>query len=132
LRNVYFGQVTDPNTADVNGDGRVEGTIINGQAVETEHPIWGAKIITDLSVGFKITETAKVVIGANNIFDIYPDANLGTQTAIRPRLVSGAIDYNAVPSTIDLSNANQFVYSRNTSQFGQNGRFLFARLNFSF
>ena len=132
LRNVYFGQVTDPNTADVNGDGRVEGAIINGQAVEVEHPIWGAKIITDLSVGFKITGAAKVVIGANNIFDIYPDANLGTQTAIRPRLVSGAIDYTAAPSTIDLSNANQFAYSRNTSQFGQNGRFLFARLSLSF
>jgi iron complex outermembrane receptor protein len=43
LRNVYFGQVTDPNTADVNRDGRVEGAIINGQAVEIEHPIWGAK-----------------------------------------------------------------------------------------
>jgi len=132
LRNVYFGKVTDPNTADVNGDGRVEGVIVNGQAVEIEHPIWGAKIITDLSVGFKITEAAKIVIGANNIFDIYPDLNLGTQTAIKPRLVSGAIDYTAAPSTIDLSNANQFAYSRNTSQFGQNGRFVFARLSFSF
>lgn len=132
LRNVYFGKVTDPNTADVNGDGRVEGVIVNGQAVEIEHPIWGAKIITDLSVGFKITSAAKIVIGANNIFDIYPDANLGTQTAIRPRLVSGAIDYTAAPATIDLSNANQFTYSRNTSQFGQNGRFVFARLSFSF
>ncbi|TDD77582.1 TonB-dependent receptor [Flavobacterium caseinilyticum] len=132
LRNVYFGKVTDPNTADVNGDGRIEGAIINGQAVEIEHPVWGAKIITDLSVGFKITEAAKIVIGANNIFDIYPDLNLGTQTAIRPRLVSGAIDYTAAPATIDLSNANQFVYSRNVSQFGQNGRFVFARLSFSF
>lgn len=132
LRNVYFGKVTDPNTADVNGDGRVEGIIVNGQAVEIEHPIWGAKIITDLSVGFKITDAAKIVIGANNIFDIYPDMNLGTQTAIRPRLVSGAINYTAAPATIDLSNANQFIYSRNTSQFGQNGRFVFARLSFSF
>ncbi|MFE3848723.1 TonB-dependent receptor domain-containing protein [Flavobacterium sp. LB3P45] len=132
LRNVYFGKVTDPNTADVNGDGRVEGIVVNGQPVEIEHPIWGAKIITDLSVGFKITNAAKIVIGANNIFDIYPDMNLGTQTAIKPRLVSGAIDYTAAPSTIDLSNANQFVYSRNTSQFGQNGRFVFARLSFSF
>ena len=132
LRNVYFGKVTDPNTADVNGDGRVEGAIINGQVVEIEHPTWGAKIITDLSVGFKVTEAAKIVIGANNIFDIYPDENLGSQSAIRPTLASGAAAYTAAPSTIDLSNANQFVYSRNTSQFGQNGRFLFARLSFSF
>lgn len=132
LRNVYFGKVTDPNTADANGDGRVEGALVNGQVIEVEHPIWGAKIITDLSVGFKITEAAKIVIGANNIFDIYPDENLGPQSVIRPRLVGGAIDYTAAPSTIDLSNANQFVYSRNTSQFGQNGRFLFARLSLSF
>ena len=132
LRNVYFGKVTDPNTADVNGDGRVEGAIINGQVVEVEHPTWGAKIITDLSVGFKVTQAAKIVIGANNIFDIYPDENLGTQSVIRPTLVGGAVAYTAAPSTIDLSNANQFVYSRNTSQFGMNGRFLFARLSFSF
>jgi iron complex outermembrane receptor protein len=40
LRNVYFGQVTDPNTVDVNGDGKVEGAIINGQTVNVEHPVW--------------------------------------------------------------------------------------------
>jgi iron complex outermembrane receptor protein len=70
LRNVYFGEVTDPNTVDVNGDGRIEGAIINGQVVETEHPVWGGKVITDLSVAFNFTESAKIVIGANNIFDI--------------------------------------------------------------
>ncbi|SEA77958.1 iron complex outermembrane recepter protein [Flavobacterium gillisiae] len=131
LRNVYFGQVTDPNTVDVNGDGRIEGALINGQVVETEHPVWGGKVITDLSVAYNFSKSAKVVIGANNIFDIYPDANYGPTTAIRPRLVNGAIDYTAAPSTVDLSNSNQFTYSRNVSQFGQNGRFIFARLSFS-
>jgi iron complex outermembrane receptor protein len=67
LRNVYFGAVTDPNTVDVNGDGRIEGALINGQVVETEHPVWGGKVITDLSVAFNFTESAKIVIGANNI-----------------------------------------------------------------
>jgi iron complex outermembrane receptor protein len=28
LRNVYFGAVTDPNTVDVNGDGRIEGALL--------------------------------------------------------------------------------------------------------
>jgi iron complex outermembrane receptor protein len=42
LRNVYFGAVTE-NTVDVNGDGRIEGALINGQVVETEHPVWGEK-----------------------------------------------------------------------------------------
>ena len=132
LRNVYFGKVTDPNTVDVNGDGRIEGALINGQAVEIEHPVWSSRVITDLSVGFAFTKNAKIVVGANNIFDIYPTLNFGPTTAIRPRLVNGAIDYTNAPATIDLSNANQFVYSRNVSQFGQNGRFLFARLSYSF
>ena len=145
MRNVYFGKVTDPNVADVNGDGLVGAIIVNGQAVENEHPIWGAKIITDLSVGFKITEAVKIVVGANNIFDIYPDSNLGPISARRPtNIVNGSITtasgldtngniaYNASASTIDLANANQFAYSRNVSQFGQNGRFVFARLSFSF
>ena len=133
--------MTDPNTADVNGDGRVGAIVVNGRAVENEHPIWAAKIITDLSVGFKITTAAKIVIGANNIFDIYPDMNLGPISAERPVNIAnpnltgldsnGNVAYNPA-TTIDLSNANQFVYSRNTSQFGMNGRFLFARLNFSF
>ncbi|MBC5839108.1 TonB-dependent receptor [Flavobacterium muglaense] len=145
LRNVYFGQVTDPNVADVNGDGFIGATIINGQAIENEHPVWAAKIITDLSVGYKISESTKVVIGANNILDIYPTANLGPISAKRPTNIvggsltdasgldsSGNIQYNTTASTVDLSNGNQFVYSRNVSQFGQNGRFVFARLSFSF
>jgi iron complex outermembrane receptor protein len=57
-----------------------------------------------------------------------PDTN-GPTTAIRPRLVNGAIDYTAAPTTVDLTNSNQFTYSRNVSQFGQNGRFIFARLS---
>nr|WP_315166930.1 TonB-dependent receptor [uncultured Flavobacterium sp.] len=141
LRNVYFGKVTDPNTVDVNGDGLVGAIVVNGRAVENEHPVWAAKIITDLSVGFKITSAAKIVIGANNIFDIYPDLNLGPISAKRPTNIlnpnltgldsNGNVAYDPA-TTIDLSNANQFVYSRNTSQFGQNGRFVFARLSFSF
>ena len=109
LRNVYFGQVTDPNTGDANGDGKVDTAIINGKTVNVEHPVWGAKVITDLSVGYKFTESAKIVVGANNLFDVYPDENLES-----------------------LKSSNQFIYSRNVSQFGQNGRFVFARLSYNF
>ncbi|WP_264529352.1 TonB-dependent receptor [Flavobacterium sp. N502540] len=134
LRNVYFGDVTDPNVADVNGDGFIGATIVNGKAVENEHPVWGGRVITDMSVGFKISPIAKIIIGANNVFDIYPDKNLGPQTARRANGVdaNGNITYAATPTAIDLSNQNQFVYSRNVSQFGQNGRFVFARLSLSF
>ena len=138
LRNVYFGKVTDPNIADANNDGTINAIVVNNQAVENEHPIWAAKIITDLSVGFKITNATKIVVGANNIFDIYPTFNLGPQTITQRASgvdANGAVIYSPTTSSnnyIDLSNANQFVYSRNTSQFGQNGRFVFARLSFSF
>ncbi|AQX06696.1 TonB-dependent receptor [Elizabethkingia meningoseptica] len=134
LRNVYFGKVTDPNTVDVNGNGIIESQVINGQAVETEHPVWGGRIITDLSVGYKFSKTLKLTIGANNIFDVYPDLNYGPVNAKRPSGVdgNGNIVYPATASTIDLSNQNQFVYSRNVSQFGMNGRYLFARINLTF
>jgi iron complex outermembrane receptor protein len=36
-------------------------------------------VITDLSVAFNFTESAKIVIGANNIFDIYPDTIMDLQ-----------------------------------------------------
>lgn len=132
LRNVYFGKVTDPNTADVNGDGIVTGAVINGKVVEIEHPVWCSRVITDLSVGYNFTKNAKIVVGANNLFDIYPTLNLGPQWVHRPKLTAGAVDYSTPNTLIDLSNANQFVYSRNVSQFGQNGRFLFARLSYNF
>ena len=67
-------------------------------------------------------------MGANNVFDLYPDKNLKIQTAARPLIAGGY----GTPTTIDLSNANQFEFSRNVSQFGFNGRFVFARLNLSF
>ena len=138
LRNVYFGKVTDPNIADANYDGTINAIVVNNLAVENEHPVWAAKIITDLSVGFKITDATKIVVGANNIFDIYPTLNLGPQIIAKRASgvdANGAVIYSATTSSnnsIDLTNANQFVYSRNTSQFGQNGRFVFARLSFSF
>ena len=134
LRNVYFGEVTDPNTADVDGNGFIDAKVVNGQAIETEHPIWGAKIITDFSVAYEVFKNAKLVIGANNIFDIYPDLNLGPISARRPNGVdaSGNVTYATTAAVVDLSNANQFVYSRNVSQFGQNGRFVFARVTYNF
>lgn len=131
LRNVYFGKVTDPNTMDTNGDGKIGYEIVNGGVVENEHPVWGAKIITDLSVAYKFNKSFILTVGANNLFDIYPSKNYGPANVQRPFMdASGNIVYK--PATIDLSNQDQFVYSRNVSQFGMNGRFLFTRLNFNF
>jgi len=35
--------------------------------------IYGAKIVTDLTLGFKLSKSTKLSIGSNNIFNIYPD-----------------------------------------------------------
>lgn len=34
---------------------------------------YGAKIVTDLTLGFKVSDATKLSIGANNLFNIYPD-----------------------------------------------------------
>ena len=127
LRQTFFGAVNDPNTTDVNGDGIEQGAFINNQFIAVEHPRWDARTITDLTIGYTINKSLLITVGANNIFDLYPDRNFKTQTAARPLLGGG---YGA-PTTIDLSNNNQFEFSRNVSQFGLNGRFVFARLNVS-
>ncbi|MCF6348706.1 MAG: TonB-dependent receptor [Flavobacteriaceae bacterium] len=67
LRNVYFGEVTDPD--DFNGDARVAGTPVSDDA------IYGGKIVTDLSVSSSITDNLRFTVGANNLLDVYPDEN---------------------------------------------------------
>jgi len=50
-----------------------------------------------------------LTVGTNNLFDIYPTKNLTAST-----------------------NNDQFIYSRSTAQFGQNGRYVFSKLTVSF
>lgn len=84
---------------------------INGDGIIdfNEHQPIGDKIITDLSAAYQFTKNVGLTLGVNNLFDIYPTKNLTAST-----------------------NNDQFIYSRSTSQFGQNGRYVFARLNFNF
>lgn len=81
----------------------------DGTISPNEHQEITDKIITDVSVAYQFTKNIGLTAGVNNLFDIYPTRNL--------------------PAS---SNNDQFVYSRSTSQFGQNGRFVFTRLNFNF
>jgi iron complex outermembrane receptor protein len=91
LRNVWFGEVTEAVT-----------TIANQE-------VYGSKLVTDLSFGYKIAESTTITIGANNLFDIYPD---------RAKLQANRSD-------------GRFDWSRRSQQFGIGGRFLFARLSFN-
>ncbi|MBE9489401.1 MAG: TonB-dependent receptor, partial [Bacteroidetes bacterium] len=67
LRNVYFGEVTDPD--EFSGQVRVDGATVNDNA------IYGGKIITDLTVSNNLSENLVITIGANNLLDVYPDDN---------------------------------------------------------
>ena len=98
LRNVYFGEVTDPD--EFSGQARVAGASVNDNAV------YGGKVVTDLTLTNNMNDNTSITIGANNVFDVYPDEN-------RPGSQSNA----------------SFPYSRRTSQFGFLGRYLFARIN---
>lgn len=90
LRNVYFGEVTEAST-----------TLANQQ-------VFSSKVVTDLSVGYKATDALTFTIGANNLFDIYPDR---AEEAFNNR------------------SSGRFDWSRRAQQFGIGGRFMFARMS---
>ena len=92
LRNVWFGEVTEATT-----------TLANQQ-------VFGSKLVTDLSIGYKASENLTLTIGANNLLDVYPD--------------------RAAPEFNNRSDG-RFDWSRRAQQFGISGRFLFARLSFN-
>ncbi|NKI25847.1 TonB-dependent receptor [Arenibacter sp. 6A1] len=92
LRNVYFGEVTEATT-----------TVANQQ-------VFGTKVVTDLSVGYKATDALTLTLGANNLFDIYPDR---------------------AEDQFGNRSGGRFDWSRRAQQFGIGGRYLFARLSFT-
>ncbi|WP_457609887.1 TonB-dependent receptor [Lutibacter sp.] len=95
LRNVYFGEVTEATN-----------NVLRQQ-------VFGTKVVTDLSFGYKATETLTITVGANNLFDIYPDR--------------AALSFSDGGTN---RSSGRFDWSRRAQQFGIGGRFLFARLNF--
>ena len=96
LRNVYFGEVTDPD--EFSGQSRVDGATVNDNA------IYGGKVITDLTISNNISENLSVTIGANNLLDVYPDDN-------RPGSQSNAsFPYSRRTSQFGFS--GRFVFAR--------------------
>jgi iron complex outermembrane receptor protein len=66
------------------------------------------RVVTDLSVGYRIGNFATLTIGANNIANVYPEKleNYGN------------------------TSLGRFIYSRNATQFGFNGGYYFTSLVF--
>ncbi|MET3112428.1 iron complex outermembrane receptor protein [Pedobacter sp. CG_S7] len=91
LRNVYFGKVSQPTNV-----------------VANEQELTG-RVITDLGVGYNLTKSLKITLGANNIFDVYP-----AQLLLGSQGTSGILYPNQAP------------------QFGFLGRYVFTRLALNF
>ena len=88
---------------------------------------FSAKWITDLSINAQVLKQVGITIGANNLFDVYPD-----KFRLHPR--NNPNNFSVDPATsfnsgLDNTNRNRFVY--NANQFGFNGGYYFARLNFT-
>ena len=125
FRTVRFGEVTNLTTADPYTINPATSTYWNTQFARNEtgnalldqtfSPIW----ISDITIGYKLTRILNLQVGANNVFDVYPD-----QLYVDPRNALGSVDYN---SGRDLSNRGRILYPSN--QGGFNGRFIFARLS---
>jgi iron complex outermembrane recepter protein len=71
---------------------------------------WGARWLTDLSIGYALTDTLKLTVGGLNIFDEYPDKWDPVKALPFPQM--------------------GFVYGFETLPFGINGGSYFARLSY--
>jgi iron complex outermembrane receptor protein len=86
---------------------------------------FSAKWVTDLTLSVQVAKQLSVMVGVNNLFDVYPDQfkidprNSATNFAVDPLL-----NYN---SSLDNTNRGRTIY--NPNQFGYNGGFYFARVN---
>ena len=101
LRNTYYGKATGPDII------RTADQVGDFVFDERGHQVIRGKIITDLSIAYNFTPKTSFTLGVNNLFDLYPERNVKVN-----------------------NNNDQFVYSRATSQFGLNGRYVFARATF--
>ncbi|MBC7849806.1 MAG: TonB-dependent receptor, partial [Chitinophagaceae bacterium] len=134
LRTVRFGETTLLNNADPALRNSATNAYWNDVALETDQT-FGAKWTTDVVLTYKPKQGLSISVGANNLFDVYPD-----RIFIDPRNEPAAY-YNAPVSNSlgvnkttggynagrDQSNRGRFLFSPN--QFGYNGRFMFARLS---
>jgi iron complex outermembrane recepter protein len=127
FRTVRFGETQFKNVIDP-GAKKADGTYWNTQFYRTGNSeafidqTFSAIWISDFVVGCHFSKSLYASIGANNIFDVYPD-----QIFIDTRNGIGSTDYNAGR---DASNRGRLLFQPN--QGGYNGRFVFAKLSVNF
>ena len=79
---------------------------------------FGDKVTADFDVSYTFAESYTVTVGANNLFDEYPD-KIAPTTANPIYALTG-------------STADGQIYPRSGGPFGMNGGFWFARLGIKY
>jgi iron complex outermembrane receptor protein len=98
LHNQRFGEVTQFN---LDESGALDQT-------------FEAKWITDVDVSYKLLNRIRVAVGANNLFDVYPEEWKDWSAG-----VNGALTTNGI-----------YRYAGGTSPWGMNGRTIYLRLSY--
>lgn len=111
-RTTRYGKVTSPGSA-------------NPIATPTSLTDYGpddiflrAKWITDLELRFKPMDPLSIAVGADNVFDVYPDRS---PYGLRPASIGGSYPAN-----------QEYIPYSIFSPFGFNGRYLYARASIDF
>jgi iron complex outermembrane receptor protein len=123
VRTARFGEVTyrdarlDPVPTDANPNPFLFSSI---------DQTFSAKWVTDATIHFQIIKNLGLSVGANNLFDVYPD-----KYRINPRNDTNNVSVGATSYVANLDNTNRGRTLYNPNQFGFNGGFYFARLNVS-
>ncbi len=84
--------------------------------------VFAPKFVSDVAISYSFDKNIKLVIGASNVFDIYPDKQY-----INPR--NNPKNYTDYTGALDNTSNGRIIYSRAATQFGANGRFAFIKLN---
>ncbi|GAB3760084.1 TonB-dependent receptor [Spirosoma pomorum] len=81
------------------------------------------RFVTDFNVSYRLMKNLNLTVGANNLFDVYPD---------RLRVINAPTPERYGSAVLDNSSFGRFVYGRTATQFGFNGGYYFANLSASF
>lgn len=85
---------------------------------------YGAEVLTDLQISYQVTDNLSFNIGANNLFDVYPDRNeIGNSRT--GKIVDSA-------DNVIVDSPGVFTYSRRSAPFGFNGAFYYAGAEYTF
>lgn len=112
-RTTRYGEVVSPGAASPTGANSTSLT-----AYGPDDIFLSAKWISDLELRFKPTDAISIAVGADNLFDVYPDRS---PWGLRPATIGGSYPAN-----------QQYIPFSIFSPFGFNGRYLYARVGVDF